>query len=185
MLDPTCPDITGRVMEALCRRGMTHNDPAIARAVDYLVAHQREDGSWYGRWGVNHVYGTFLALRGLRASGTTTANAAMEKAARWLRAIQNPDGGWGESCASYDQHSFVAEASTPSQTAWGLLGLDAAGDNGSTAVERGIEWLLTHQDSSGSWDENLCTGTGFPNVFYLNFHLYRLYFPLLALAKIR
>jgi squalene-hopene/tetraprenyl-beta-curcumene cyclase len=182
MLDPTCPDITGRVMEALCRRGMTHNDPAIARAVDYLVAHQKEDGSWYGRWGVNHVYGTFLALRGLRASGTTTANAATEKAARWLRAVQNPDGGWGESCASYDQHSFVAEASTPSQTAWGLLGLEAAGDNGSTAVERGIEWLLTHQNSSGSWDEHLCTGTGFPNVFYLNFHLYRLYFPLLALA---
>jgi len=182
MLDPTCPDITGRVMEALCRRGMTHNDPPIARAIEYLAAHQKEDGSWYGRWGVNHVYGTFLALRGLRASGTS---AAIEKAACWLRAVQNPDGGWGESCASYDQHGFVPEASTPSQTAWGLLGLDAAGDNGSPAVERGIEWLLTRQNSSGSWDENLCTGTGFPNVFYLNFHLYRLYVPLLALAKIR
>jgi squalene-hopene/tetraprenyl-beta-curcumene cyclase len=182
MLDPTCPDITGRVLEALCRRGMTPNDPAISRAVDYLVTHQKDDGSWYGRWGVNHVYGTFLALRGLRASSTAAAHPAAEKAARWLRAVQNPDGGWGESCASYDQHGFVAERSTPSQTAWGLLGLDAAGDNGSPAVERGIEWLLRHQTSTGDWNEELCTGTGFPNVFYLNFHLYRHYFPLLALA---
>jgi squalene-hopene/tetraprenyl-beta-curcumene cyclase len=182
MLDPTCPDITGRVMEALCRRGMTHNDPAISRAGAYLIAHQKEDGSWYGRWGVNHVYGTFLALRGLRASMTAAANPAVEKAAQWLRAVQNSDGGWGESCASYDQHSFVTGASTPSQTAWGLLGLEAAGDNGSPAVQRGIEWLLSHQNSAGNWDEELCTGTGFPNVFYLNFHLYRLYFPLLALA---
>jgi squalene-hopene/tetraprenyl-beta-curcumene cyclase len=182
MLDPTCPDITGRVLEALCRRGMTHDDAAISRAVEYLVAHQKDDGSWYGRWGVNHVYGTFLALRGLHASSTAAAHPAIEKAARWLRAVQNPDGGWGESCASYDQHGFVAERSTPSQTAWGLLGLDAAGDNGSPAVERGIEWLLGHQNSTGDWDEELCTGTGFPNVFYLNFHLYRHYFPLLALA---
>jgi squalene-hopene/tetraprenyl-beta-curcumene cyclase len=182
MLDPTCPDITGRVMEALCRRGMTHNDPPIARAIAYLIAHQKEDGSWYGRWGVNHVYGTFLALRGLRASATPSAHSIMEKAAHWLRAIQNPDGGWGESCASYDQHGYVAGTTTPSQTAWGLLGLDAAGDNGSRAVQRGIEWLLAHQNSAGIWDEELCTGTGFPNVFYLNFHLYRHYFPLLALA---
>ena len=182
MLDPTCPDITGRVMEALCRRGLTYNDPAISRAVAYLIAHQKEDGSWYGRWGVNHVYGTFLALRGLHASSTPAAHSAIEKAVHWLRSIQNQDGGWGESCASYDKHGFVAETSTPSQTAWGLLGLDAAGDNGSPAVERGIEWLLDHQNSAGDWDEQLCTGTGFPNVFYLNFHLYRHYFPLLALA---
>jgi len=185
MLDPTCPDITGRVMEALCRRGMTYNDPAISRGVNYLLTHQKDDGSWYGRWGVNHVYGTFLALRGLRASGSTSARPAFEKAAGWLISIQNPDGGWGESCASYDQHCFVTAPSTPSQTAWALLGLEAAGERDSAAVQRGIEWLLDRQKADGNWDEDLCTGTGFPNVFYLQFHLYRLYFPLLALPKNR
>jgi squalene-hopene/tetraprenyl-beta-curcumene cyclase len=178
MLDPSCPDITGRVMEALCRRGMTNNDPAISRAVNYLLMHQKEDGSWYGRWGVNHIYGTFLALRGLRAAG-----AREGKAADWLRSVQNPDGGWGESCASYEKHCFVPAPSTPSQTAWGILGLEAAGDTGSPAVERGIQWLLDRQKSTGGWDEELCTGTGFPNVFYLHFHLYRHYFPLLALGN--
>jgi squalene-hopene/tetraprenyl-beta-curcumene cyclase len=185
MLDPTCPDITGRVMEALCRRGMTYNDPAISRGVNYLLTHQKDDGSWYGRWGVNHVYGTFLALRGLRASGSTSARPAFEKAAGWLISIQNPDGGWGESCASYDQHCFVTAPSTPSQTAWALLGLEAAGERDSAAVQRGIEWLLDRQKADGNWDEDLCTGTGFPNVFYLQFHLYRLYFPLLSLPKNR
>jgi len=181
MLDPSCPDITGRVLEALSRRGLTA-DPAISRGAAYLLAHQKEDGSWYGRWGVNHIYGTFLALRGLRASGVNGARPAFEKAVRWLRSIQNTDGGWGESCASYEKHCYVAAPSTPSQTAWALLAFEAAGDTGSPAVKRGIEWLLERQNPDGGWNEELCTGTGFPNVFYLAFHLYRLYFPMLALA---
>lgn len=182
MLDPTCPDITGRVLEALCRRGMTHRDDAIARGVDYLIQHQKEDGSWYGRWGVNYIYGSFLAMRGLRATGSPAARACTEKASAWLRSIQNPDGGWGETCASYDKHQFVAGPSTASQTAWALLGLEAAGDTSSPAARRGVEWLVARQTPDGKWEEEQTTGTGFPNVFYLTYHLYRHYFPLLALA---
>ncbi|GJL53311.1 MAG: squalene-hopene cyclase [Nitrospirales bacterium] len=185
MLDPSCPDITGRVLEALCRRGYDHQHQAIARAVKYLLGHQQADGSWYGRWGVNYTYGTFLAVRGLRASGSPTATAAIQRAATWVRAIQNQDGGWGESCASYEEHTYVAEASTPSQTAWALLALEAAGDRTSTSALRGIEWLLNRQNQEGGWDEELMTGTGFPNVFYLKYHLYSHYFPLLALGTWR
>ena len=182
MLDPTCPDITGRVLEALCRRGYPREHPAIERAVQYLLTHQKADGSWYGRWGVNYTYGTFLALRGLRASGSVEAGSAVRRAADWLRSVQNDDGGWGESCASYDVHGFAGASSTPSQTAWALLGLDAAGDRSSEAVRRGVGWLLRHQNAAGGWEEDLMTGTGFPNVFYLSYALYRHYFPLLALA---
>ncbi len=182
MLDPTCPDITGRVMDALCRRGYTYAHPAIERGVQYLLAHQRDDGSWYGRWGVNYVYGTFLALRGLRSSRSPVVTGAMRKAADWLRSAQNPDGGWGESCVSYEVHRFAPAPSTPSQTAWALLGLDAAGDRGSPAARAGVQWLVDRLNSKGAWDEELMTGTGFPNVFYLTYHLYRHYFPLLALA---
>jgi squalene-hopene/tetraprenyl-beta-curcumene cyclase len=182
MLDPACPDITGRVMEALCRRGMTHTDAPIARAVAYLLTHQKTDGSWYGRWGVNYIYGTFLAMRGLRASGSPNARAALDKAAEFLRKVQNTGGGWGESCLSYQTHQFEAASSTPSQTAWALLGLKAAGDSLSSSVAAGHAWLLENQAASGSWPETLATGTGFPNVFYLNYHLYAHYFPLLAMA---
>ncbi|MEO8324283.1 MAG: squalene--hopene cyclase [Nitrospirota bacterium] len=182
MLDPSCPDITGRVLEALCRRGYTHQDQAIARAVQYLLGHQQANGSWDGRWGVNYTYGTFLAVRGLRASGSPTANSAIQRAATWVRSIQNQDGGWGESCASYEKQEFVPASSTPSQTAWCLLALEAAGDRTSKYVHRGIDWLLTRQNQQGGWDEELMTGTGFPNVFYLKYHLYAHYFPLLALA---
>jgi squalene-hopene/tetraprenyl-beta-curcumene cyclase len=181
MLDPTCPDITGRVIEALCRRGFRHDHPAIARGARYLLTHQRPDGSWYGRWGVNYTYGTFLAMRGLRASGAAAAGA-IRLGAQWLRSVQNDDGGWGESCASYEMHHFVPAPSTPSQTAWALLGLEAAGESASDAARRGVAWLVEHQNAAGSWDEDLMTGTGFPNVFYLSYHLYRHYFPLLALA---
>jgi squalene-hopene/tetraprenyl-beta-curcumene cyclase len=182
MLDPACPDITGRVMEALCRRAMTHNDAPIAHGVAYLLTHQKTDGSWYGRWGVNYIYGTFLAMRGLRASGSPNARVALEKAADFLRSVQSADGGWGESCLSYETHQFEAAPSTPSQTAWALMGLKAAGDTSSSSVRAGQAWLLEKQSPSGSWPETLATGTGFPNVFYLNYHLYAHYFPLLALA---
>jgi squalene-hopene/tetraprenyl-beta-curcumene cyclase len=184
MLDPTCPDITGRVLEALARRGLDREHPAISSAVNYLLTHQKEDGSWYGRWGVNYLYGTFLALRGLHAAGTPGSHPAVTKAAAWIRETQNSDGGWGESCAGYDAHRFVGASSTASQTAWALLGLGAAGDRGSEAVRRGVGWLLDRQKSDGTWDEEQATGTGFPNVFYLNYHLYRHYFPILALASI-
>ena len=182
MLDPSCPDITGRVLEALCRRGYNHSHKVIASAVQYLLVQQEANGSWYGRWGVNYTYGTFLALRGLEASGASSAASAIQRAATWIRTIQNQDGGWGESCASYEQQKFVAAPSTPSQTAWALLALVSAGDNRSESVQRGIGWLLRHQEPNGGWNEDLMTGTGFPNVFYLKYHLYSHYFPLLALG---
>ena len=183
MLDPTCADITGRVLEALGAHGFERTHPAIGRAVDYLVRTQQSDGSWYGRWGVAYIYGTCFALRGLRAAGEDDREAHVLRAGEWLRAIQNADGGWGESCASYDNGAFSAAASTPSQTAWAILGLLAGGDTTSRSLHQGIEYLLDTQRPDGSWNEELSTGTGFPKVFYLTYHLYRLYFPLLALAE--
>jgi squalene-hopene/tetraprenyl-beta-curcumene cyclase len=182
ILDPTCADITGRVLDALCRRGFTMSHDAIARAVKYLLATQEPNGSWYGRWGVNYIYGTFLALRGLRAARTSSADAAMGRAAQWLISVQNSDGGWGESCVGYERNEFVPAASSPCQTAWAILGLVAAGRGRSYPVEAGVEWLLRNQRSDGTWEEHLTTGTGFPNVYYLSYDLYRNYFPLLALA---
>jgi squalene-hopene/tetraprenyl-beta-curcumene cyclase len=184
MLDPSCPDITGRVLECLAKHGYVSDHPALDAGIRYLLMHQENDGSWYGRWGVNYVYGTFLAIRGLQATGDYRAKAAVDRAAAFLRSVQNPDGGWGESCASYKVNRFVVAESTASQTAWGLLGLASAGEAQSPAVFRGISYLLTTQRPDGNWDEKLATGTGFPNVFYLTYHLYRHYFPLLALASL-
>jgi squalene-hopene/tetraprenyl-beta-curcumene cyclase len=185
MLDPSCPDITGRVLESLARRGFDAAHPAIKRGVEWLLNHQEDDGNWYGRWGVNYVYGTFLALRGLKYAQAAAARPAMQKASDWLRGAQNADGGWGESAAGYRVNRFVAAPSTPSQTAWALLGLLAAGDSASDAVRGGVEYLTSTQKSDGTWDEALFTGTGFPNVFYLQYHMYRDYFPLLALTECR
>jgi squalene-hopene/tetraprenyl-beta-curcumene cyclase len=185
MLDPTCPDITGRVLESLCRRGLTLKDPAIQRGVSYLLRTQERDGSWYGRWGVNYIYGSFLAMRGLMASGSEEGRAAVQRAAQWLRTIQNPDGGWGESCSSYRVDHFVTAPSSISQTAWGMLGLLASGDAESPSLRRGMEYLLERQRGDGTWDEDATTGTGFPNVFYLTYCMYRDYFPLLALTCAR
>ncbi len=184
MLDPTCPDITGRVLEALSKMGLPPDHPSIVRGAEFLLRNQERDGSWYGRWGVNYIYGTFLALRGLRATSVTGTRTAVERASEWLRSIQNADGGWGESCLGYQTHHYVQAASTPSQTAWTLLGLEAAGFGELPATKRGVRWLLERQKPDGRWDEDLATGTGFPNVFYLSYHLYRDYFPLLALATL-
>ena len=183
MLDPTCPDITGRVMEALCRWGVPADHPAIQRGVEYLLKTQEPDGSWYGRWGVDYVYGTFLALRGLKAAGYSDREAPVLRAGEWLRSIQNADGGWGESCESYDKNAFIAAPSTPSQTAWAVLGLLAGGDETSSSVLKGVQQLTETQQGDGLWREALATGTGFPRVFYLNYHLYRNSFPVLALGE--
>jgi squalene-hopene/tetraprenyl-beta-curcumene cyclase len=181
MLDPTCPDITGRVLEALCAYGYNRSNPAVEKGVQYLIRSQEEDGSWYGRWGVDYVYGTFLALRGLAAAGVSDREAYVQRGLEWVRSIQNFDGGWGESCDSYRLKSFVAAPSTPSQTAWAVLALLAGGDTTSTSLHDGIEYLIRTQKEDGTWDEELATGTGFPQVFYLCYHLYRNSFPLLAL----
>ncbi len=184
MLDPTCPDITGRVLEAVCRRGPGRGHPAVRRAVDYLKKVQQDDGSWYGRWGVNYIYGTCFALRGLEAAGEDSREAYIVRAGEWLRSIQNADGGWGESPASYDDpaHKFDGE-STASQTAWALLGLFATGDYQTASVSSGIAYLIETQQADGGWEEPFFTGTGFPSVFYLKYHLYSKYFPLMALAR--
>jgi squalene-hopene/tetraprenyl-beta-curcumene cyclase len=183
MLDPTCPDITGRVLEALARWDLDPGHAAIRRGLRYLLKTQEADGSWYGRWGVDYIYGTFLALRGLRAVGYDDREAEVLRAGEWLRSVQNADGGWGESCASYDRKTFVAASSTPSQTAWAVLGLLAGGDTTSESVSKGIEYLIGSQREDGGWDEALATGTGFPRVFYLSYHLYRDSFPVLAFGE--
>jgi squalene-hopene/tetraprenyl-beta-curcumene cyclase len=185
MLDPTCPDITGRVLEALAACHVLNNHEAVRRGVAYLKKTQESDGSWYGRWGVDYIYGTYLALRGAQASGESDREAYILRAGEWLRSIQNADGGWGESCASYDHGTFIPAHSTPSQTAWAVLGLIAGGDTTSSSVHKGIEYLVETQRKDGGWDEDLSTGTGFPRVFYLQYHLYRHSFPVLALAAYR
>jgi squalene-hopene/tetraprenyl-beta-curcumene cyclase len=182
MLDPSCPDITGRVLEALICCGLEASHPALRRAVSYLLRTQEADGSWYGRWGVNYIYGTFLALRGLRATGMSENEPCIQQALEFIRAYQNRDGGWGESCASYDENRFVPNASTPSQSAWAILALLAGGDMRSESLYNGLDYLLRTQKPDGTWDEDFCTGTGFPRVFYLCYTEYRNMFPLLALS---
>ncbi len=182
MLDPTCPDITGRVLEGLIASGLEPGHAAIRRGVAYLKRAQEADGSWYGRWGVDYIYGTCFALRGLRAAGENDREAYILRAGEWLRSIQNADGGWGESCASYDRKTFVPAESTPSQTAWAICGLIAGGDTTSNSLHKGIEYLIETQRKDGGWDEKLSTGTGFPGVFYLKYHYYRHSFPVLALS---
>jgi squalene-hopene/tetraprenyl-beta-curcumene cyclase len=145
MLDPSCPDITGRVMEALSKHGIEGNHPAMRRAVRYLMRVQEQDGSWYGRWGVNYIYGTFLALRGLRAAGVDENEPFVQYSLEFIRAFQNRDGGWGESCASYDENRYVNNPSAPSQTAWAILALLAGGDIRSESLYNGIEYLVSKQ----------------------------------------
>jgi len=185
MLDPTCPDITGRVLEALAACRVPPDHEAVRRGIAFLKRTQESDGSWYGRWGVDYIYGTYLALRGLQASGESDREAYILRAGEWLRSIQNADGGWGESCASYDNGTYTPADSTPSQTAWAVLGLIAGGDTTSSSLHKGVEYLVETQRCDGGWDEDLSTGTGFPRVFYLQYHLYRHFFPVLALAAYR
>ncbi len=185
MLDPSCPDITGRVLEGLVAVGVPREHPAVQRAVEYLLRNQEADGSWYGRWGVDYIYGTFLALRGLRAAGMSENEPFIQRALEFIRAYQNVDGGWGESCASYDESRFVAGESTPSQTAWAILALLAGDDMRSESLYNGLDYLMRTQLPDGTWQEELSTGTGFPRVFYLCYTEYRNMFPLLALSTYR
>jgi len=183
MLDPPTVDITGRVLEMLATYGYAKDEPAIKKAIAFILREQEADGSWFGRWGVNYIYGTMQVLRGLQAMGVDHHEPYIQQAAEWLRMVQNADGGWGETCDSYDDPSTRGIGpSTPSQTAWAIMGLLAAGDTRSDSVQRGILYLLETQRPDGSWDEQHYTGTGFPRVFYLAYHLYRDYFPLIALS---
>ena len=183
MIDPSTADLTARGLESLCELGFGKDFPAAARAIDFLRRTQEPEGAWYGRWGCNYLYGTYLAIWGLWKIGISPEDPAIRRGAAWLRSCQNPDGGWGETLGSYDDPSLKGKgASTPSQTAWAVLGLVAAGGRQSEAVRRGIEFLLDRQSEDGSWPEEEWTGTGFPRVFYLRYHLYPIYFPLLALG---
>ncbi len=184
-LDPVSPDVTNHVIELLGQYGPLFKE-AMARGVEYLKQAQLPDGSWFGRWGVCYLYGTGLVLPSLQAAGEDMNADYVRRAADWLRARQNQDGGWGESCRSYDDPSCAGTGeSTASQTAWALMGLIAAGEAGSEAVERGVRYLLDTQEPDGAWTETAFTGTGFPRAFYLRYDLYRVYFPLMALARYR
>jgi squalene-hopene/tetraprenyl-beta-curcumene cyclase len=161
-------------------------EPPVQRAIALVKSRQEPDGPWYGRWGVNYIYGTWQVLVGLAAVGEDMRAPYVRKAVEWLLKHQQPDGGWGESCASYDGPSLRgAGPSTASQTAWGLLALIAAGEVNHPAVRRGVDYLLARQNADGTWTENEYTGTGFPRVFYLKYHYYRIYFPLMALSAYR
>jgi len=184
MLDPSAADITGRILELLAVSGVPREHPAFARGIDFLKAAQETDGTWFGRWGVSYIYGSWLALRGLRACGEPMEFPRYQRAGHWLISRQNPDGGWGESCRSYDDPAVKGQGpSTASQTAWALMALMSLGMVVGPAFRRGLEFLLKHQQPDGNWAEGPFTGTGFPRVFYLKYHLYRTYFPLLALAE--
>ncbi len=186
ILDPSCPDITARALEAMGTFGYAASHPAALRALDYLWATQEPEGCWYGRWGVNYIYGTWQVLLGLRAIGHDMNDPRAARAADWLESVQQACGGWGESCASYDDPSLKGiGAPTASQTAWAVLGLIAAGRSNGEAALRGAAYLIETRDSNGVWNEDTFTGTGFPRVFYLKYHLYRVYFPLMALARFR
>lgn len=183
ILDPTCSDLTGRMLELLGYIGHERDAQCVRRAIAFLRRTQEADGSWYGRWGVNYIYGTWQVLRGLHAIGEDMRQPWIVRARDWLLSCQNDDGGWGEGCVSYDDPSLKGrEKSTPSQTAWALMGLCAADVPDGAAVARGIDFLLRTQNADGSWSEPQTTGTGFPRVFYLKYDMYRNNWPLLALA---
>jgi squalene-hopene/tetraprenyl-beta-curcumene cyclase len=185
MIDPSTADVTARVVECLGLLGWPGTHPVIHRAYRFLLHDQTEEGAWYGRWGVNYIYGSSGVLRALEAVGLAGKNPA-RRAADWLRSVQKDDGSFGESIASYDHPSRKGQGeTTPSQTAWALIGLLAASGPGDPAARRAAERLIEMQNPEGSWDEAFFTGTGFPSVFYLGYHLYRNSFPLYALARYR
>jgi squalene-hopene/tetraprenyl-beta-curcumene cyclase len=187
LLDPPSADVSARCLGFLAQRGTPSEHPAMAMALAYLRREQEADGSWFGRWGTNYIYGTWSVLAGLNAAGIDPAAPELRRAAAWLIDCQRADGGWGEGGESYwpEAPRGAAPYSTASQTAWALLGLMAAGKIDDPAVARGIAYLIAHQDGDGNWDEPWYTAVGFPRVFYLRYHGYRAFFPLWALARYR
>jgi len=183
VIDPPSADVTAHTIEALAAEGLA-GSKAVRRGVAWLLRAQESDGSWFGRWGANYIYGTGAVVPGLIAAGVRPGKPCIRRAVAWLEAHQNPDGGWGEDLRSYDDPGWAGRGeSTASQTAWALLALLAAGDGDGAAAERGIRWLAQTQRPDGGWDEPQFTGTGFPGDFYINYHLYRVVFPVSALGR--
>jgi squalene-hopene/tetraprenyl-beta-curcumene cyclase len=186
LLDPSTEDLTGRGLELLGTLGEGRDHPAVRGALAFIRKTQCPEGPWYGRWGVNYIYGTWSVLRGLAAIGEDASHEHVQRALGWLEAHQNEDGGWGETLASYDDPARAGRGeSIPSQTAWALLSLLAAGRVDGSTIERGVRYLIESQHDDGSWEDPLWNGTGFPRVFYLKYHLYAKYFPLWALGVYR
>ncbi len=187
LLDPPTADVSARCVSVLSVLGERHKDVVAHEGVDYLLREQEADGSWFGRWGTNYIYGTWSSLAALNAAGLTHDHPAYRKAVRWLESKQREDGGWGEDGRSYwtGQPPGEGTVSTPSQTAWAVLGLMAAGEVASPAVARGIDYLIRTRNAEGLWDEEHYTAVGFPRVFYLRYHGYRQFFPVWALARYR
>ena len=184
VIDPPSADVTAHAIELLAPESRPEARSSAAAGLRWLLDAQEDDGSWFGRWGVNHIYGTWSALCALKAAGLRHDDRHVRRAVEWFGAHQNADGGWGEDCRSYVDPAWIGRGeSTASQTAWALLALHAAGDTGSEAARRGIEWLIATQRPDGTWDEPQFTGTGFPGDFYINYHLYRLVFPTMALGR--
>jgi squalene-hopene/tetraprenyl-beta-curcumene cyclase len=186
LLDPPTADVSARCVGMLAQCGLPRTHPAIRRGIEFLYGLQEEDGSWFGRWGTNYIYGTWSVLSALNAAGEDPKSPRIRKAVDWLKSRQMPDGGWGEDCASYwpDRRNEV-KASTPSQTAWALLGLMAAGEVDSEPVRRGVAYLVKAPRRKDNWDEEFYNAVGFPRVFFLRYHGYSRYFPLWALARYR
>lgn len=184
MIDPSTPDLTGRVLELLGAIGHDLSNEAVQKGIEFIKRTQESDGSWWGRWGVNYLYGTSIVMAGLDSVGEDMMKPYIKKAVNWLKANQNPDGGWGEGCESYESPAFRCRGeSTPSQTAWAVLALMAAGEVTSKEVIKGIKYLLKTQKDDGTWDEKHFTGTGFPKYFFIRYHNYRNCFPLMSLGK--
>jgi squalene-hopene/tetraprenyl-beta-curcumene cyclase len=187
LLDPPTADVSARCLSMLAQLGYKTDHPKVKAALDYLLREQEADGSWFGRWGTNYVYGTWSVLCALNAIGLPSDHPAMRKASDWLISKQREDGGWGEDGASYweDQPRGEGKVSTASQTAWAVLGLMAAGDVDHPSVEKGMRFLIETQGENGEWDEESYTAVGFPRVFYLRYHGYRAFFPVWAMARYR
>ncbi len=186
LLDPPSSDVTARCLGMLAQLGCDRAHPTVIRSLEYLKQQQEEDGSWFGRWGTNYVYGTWSVLCALNAIGEDPNAPYIRKAVEWLKACRREDGGWGEDCASYwAERKQETKGSTPSQTAWAVLGLMAAGEVASDHVRHGIRYLLEAPRDGGKWEEKYYNAVGFPKVFYLSYHGYSAYFPLWALARYR
>ncbi len=184
LLDPPTSDLTGRCIELLGLLGFSVDFPPIKKALSFLKKEQEQFGGWYGRWGVNYIYGTWSVLMGLRHLGEDKSKDWIKKSINWIKSCQNPDGGWGETCYTYNDSRLAGQGvSTSSQTAWAILALLAAGDMNSETLKKGIQYLINNQNEQGGWEEKEYTGTGFPKVFYLRYHGYRQYFPLWALSN--